>query len=135
MAEDAASRARRSLRGFRQDREPGRPREIRHVVKVHPETERRLVLKATERGITVARLLVESALAGGAEAAKSKAELAGELYRVTRAVGKIGVNVNQIAHATNATLATQPETVEAMRQVQELCDRLQRLLDDVQGPL
>lgn len=135
MSDDSAARARRSLKGFRQDREPGRPREIRHVVKVHAETERRLVLKAAERGITVSRLLVESALAGGAEAAKSKAELAGELYRVTRAVGKIGVNVNQIAHATNSTHELQPETEAAMVEVRELCARLHRLLDDVQGPL
>lgn len=135
MGEDAAARTLRSLRGHRQDREPGRPREIRHVVKVHAETERRLVLKAAERDVSVARLLVESALAGGADAARAKAELAGELYRVTRAVGKIGVNVNQIARATNASREAQAETAEAMREVQELCARLNRFLDDVQGPL
>jgi hypothetical protein len=125
----------RRLRGSRQDREPGNPRLVRHVVKVHPETERRLVLRATERRITVARLLVESALAGGAEAAKSKAELAGDVFQVTRFLGKVGVNINQIAKATNATLETQPETVAAMQAVQRVCDRIERLLDDVEGRL
>ena len=125
----------RRLHGFRQEKEVGRPRQIRHVVRVHEETERRLVLRATERRITVARLLVESALAGGAEAAKSKAELAGELFRLARFLGKVGVNINQIAKATNATLESQPETMAAMQAVQRVCERIELLLDDVEGRL
>lgn len=106
------------------------------MVKVWPEQERRLLLRAAERGnITVARLLLESALAGGAEAAKSKAELAGELFQITRFLGKVGTNINQIAKATNATLETQPETVAAMQAVQRVCQRIEVLLDDVEGRL
>ncbi|MBU2698805.1 plasmid mobilization relaxosome protein MobC [Pimelobacter sp. 30-1] len=132
----AGSRLPKRMRGSRQDRVPGRPRVIRHVVKVHEEDERRLVLRAAERGnITVARLLLESALAGGHEAAKSKAELAGDLFQMMRFLGKVGVNINQIAKATNATLETQPETVAAMQAVQRVCDRIEALLDDVGGRL
>lgn len=125
----------RRPRGSRQDREPGNPRLIRHVVKVHPDTEERLLLRAAPRGITVSRLLVESALAGGADAADRKAELAGELFRLSRLVGKIGVNVNQIARATNATLEEQPETFAAMAATTAVCERIAALLDDVEGKL
>ncbi len=97
----------RRLRGLRQERKPGSPRPFVHKVKVTPEQEERLILRAAERRITVVRLLVESALSGGADAAKAKSELAGELFRITRLLGKIGVNINQIARVTNATLEAQ----------------------------
>jgi hypothetical protein len=117
----------------RQIRLPGVRREIVHKVKVNPDQEARLVAKAGERGITVSRLLVESALAGGADAAAAKAQLAGELYRITRVVGKVGVNVNQIARATNATLEEQPSTRAAMDAIVRLTERLELFLADVEG--
>jgi len=122
----------RRLGVLRQERRPGSPRPFVHKVKVTPEQEQRLVLRAGERRITVARLLVESGLAGGADAAKAKAELAGELFRVSRLLGKIGVNVNQIARATNATLEGQPELVGALAAVGRVCARIETLLDDVE---
>ena len=93
----------RPLRGLRQERRPGSPRPFVHKVKVTPEQEERLILRAAERRITVARLLVESALTGGADAAKATSELAGELFRISRLLGKIGVNVNQVARLLNGT--------------------------------
>ena len=95
-------------RQVRQIRRPGSPRATRHVVKVTAEQEARLVARASEAGWTVSRLLVESALAGGADAATARAELAGEMFRVVRMLGKIGVNINQLARATNATGEVQP---------------------------
>lgn len=89
------------------------------------------MLLATARRITVARLLVESALAGGADAAKAKAELAGELFRISRLLGKVGVNINQIARATNASLELQPGTGPAIQALGRVCARLDQLLDDV----
>ena len=121
-------------KGSRQGRTPGKPRQFRHVVKVHPHVEEQLLLLAAPRGITISRLLVESALAGGADAARMRSELGAELFRVGQFLGKVGVNVNQIARATNATLETQPETVAAMVAVQRVCARLDVLLDQVEVP-
>lgn len=131
MDEQPPVRGPRRLLGTRQERWPGRPRTIVHKVKVTEDQEQRLVLRATERRVTVARLLAESALSGGADAAKAKAELAGELFRVGRLLGKVGVNVNQIARATNATLETQPDTVGAMQSVERVCGRIDALLEDL----
>ncbi len=133
MADREQSPLPRRLRGLRQERKPGSPRPFVHKVKVTSEQEERLILRAAERRITVARLLVESALAGGADAAKAKSELAGELFRVSRLLGKIGVNVNQIARATNATLEAQPEMAGALAAVGRVCSRIETLLDDVEG--
>ncbi len=122
----------RRLRGLRQERKPGSPRPFVHKVKVTPEQEERLILRAAERRITVARLLVESGLAGGADAAKAKSELAGELFRISRLLGKVGVNINQIARATNASLEAQPETGGALQAVGRVCARIETLLDDME---
>ncbi len=124
---------RRRLRGFRQERRPGSPREVVHKVKVTPEQEQRLVARAEERGVTVSRLLVESALAGGSEAAKTKAVLAGELFGISRLLGRLGVNVNQIAKVTNATRRVQPEMAAALEATVRVCDRIEGFLDDVDG--
>lgn len=120
-------------RGLRQERRPGSPRPHVHKVKVTAEQERRLLARAAERDITVSRLMVESALAGGADAARSRAELAGELFRAARVLGKVGVNVNQIARATNATRESQPETFAAMDAVERVAGRIEELLGDVEG--
>lgn len=125
-------RARRLLTG-RQERRPGSPRMIRHVVKVTPDQESRLLLRAAERRITVARLMVEASLTGNATAAQTKAELAGELYRLSRLLGKIGVNINQIARASNVTLELQPDTGPAIEALGRVCTRLNLLLDDVEN--
>lgn len=104
-----------------------------HKVKVTHEQEQRLVARAGERGITVSRLLVESALAGGSEAAKSKAVVAGELFGISRLLGRLGVNVNQIAKATNATRRVQPEMAAVLDATVRVCGRIEGFLDDVDG--
>ena len=112
----------------------GRPRPHVHKVRVSEEQERQLVLRAAEHGnVSIPRLLVESALAGGTEAARTLAGVAAELFRTSAFLGKVGVNVNQIARATNATLETQPETVAAMEAVVRVCDRIDALLEDLES--
>lgn len=118
-------------RGLRQRRVSGGARPISHRVKVTPEQEARLLLRAAPRNITVSRLLVESALAGGAENAAARAEHRDELYRIMRLFGKVAVNINQIARATNATFEVQPETGPAIAAIGRVALRLEQLLDDM----
>lgn len=96
-----------------------------------PEQELRLLLRAAPRNITISRLLVESALAGGAENAAARAEHRDELFRVVRLLGKVSVNINQIARATNATFETQAETAPTIAALGRVVTRLERLLDDM----
>ncbi|MGI8416157.1 MAG: plasmid mobilization protein [Nakamurella sp.] len=119
------------LRQIRQVRRPGSPRGTRHVVKVTAEQEARLVERANEAGWTVSRLLVESALAGGADAATARADLAGEMFRVVRLLGNVANNINQMARSTNATGQVQPGTVHALDAIGRATDRLQSVLSDI----
>ncbi|HEX3825681.1 MAG TPA: plasmid mobilization relaxosome protein MobC [Sporichthyaceae bacterium] len=109
-------------------------RDRRHYVKVSAGEEARLVELASARGITVARLLVESALAGGAESAGAAAAVAAELAVLSRAVGRVGVNVNQIARVTNATGEVQDATTAALRAVEVVAARLGAVLAGLAGP-
>lgn len=85
---------------------------------------------AAARGITVARLLVESALAGGAESAGARAAVAAELAVAVRALGRVGVNVNQIARVTNATGEVQDGTAAALAAVEVAAAQVQAVLSD-----
>jgi hypothetical protein len=115
----------------RQVRATGRVRPHAHRVKVTGEQETRLVELAAARGITVARLLVESALAGGAQSAADRAVVAAELSVLGTALGRVGVNVNQIARATNATHEVQPATEATLAAVREVAGRLAVVLEDL----
>lgn len=113
----------------RQVRAAGRVRPHAHRVKVTVEQETRLVELAGARGITVARLLVESALAGGAQSAAERAGTVAELTVLGNALGRVGVNVNQIARAANATGEVQPATEATLGAVREVAARLAVVLD------
>jgi hypothetical protein len=103
-------------------------------VKVTVEQEERLQVLAAARGITVARLLVESALAGGADSAGARAAVAAELAVLSRGLGRVGVNVNQIARVTNATGEIQEGTAAALRAVEIAAARVQTVLAEVDSP-
>lgn len=124
MTEQTAGRPPR-----RQLRRAGSRREVTHKVKVSAEVEARLVERAGARGITVSRLLVESALTGGADAAAARAELASEMFALTRVIGRIGLNINQLAKVANATGSVPPETRHALDAMGRASDRLTALLD------
>lgn len=113
----------------RQIRRAGSRRETTHKVKVSADQEARLVERANARGITVSRLLVESALAGGADAAAARAELAGEMFRISRLLGRVGLNINQLAKVANATGSAPPEARHALDAMTRVCDRITELLD------
>lgn len=132
----AHERERRPFRRRRRENAPG-GRSHSHRVRVSPEEEAQLVLRAERMGVTVPRLLVESALQGGAERlearrteSQERVQLGVELNQLQRKVGAIGVNINQIARATNATGEWQSELESSLvylrkvlRQIEEFRDR------------
>ena len=115
----------------RQLKRAGSVRGVRHVVRVNAEQEARLQARADERGITVARLLVESALAGGADAAATKAATMADLFLVVRLLGQVGNNVNQLARVANATGALPPEAPAALASLTRATDRLTVFMAEV----
>lgn len=113
----------------RQVRRPGDPRPHTHKVRVSSEVERRLLELAGERNITVVRLLVEAALAGGAGQAQVRAEMVSELYRQSRVLGRIGVLINQVAKRANTVHEIPSNFEPALAELRQLLAEMRVLVD------
>jgi hypothetical protein len=130
-AAQAGSEERSSRPAARRRRRVPGGRQHRHEVKVTPEEEAVLLRMALAQRVSVPRLLVESALAGGGETASMRRDVIEELFAVHRLLATIANNVNQIAKATNATLETQPETFAAMGAVSRTAERIDTVVDSL----
>lgn len=129
---DEVAGSRRFGRRRRANVEGGR--QHRHEVKVTPEEEGRLLLLAGQQGVTVARLLVESALSGSAETPTQRREAMAELFALHRLLAAVSNNANQIARATNATGEVHAELVETMRAVRRVARRIDDAIDGLSQP-
>jgi hypothetical protein len=99
-------------------------RERRFYVKASDAEAERLLELAAGAGVSVPRLLVESTLAGGRGSVGERAAVLAELVALSRALGRVGVNVNQIARATNATGEMHEQTVDTLAVVREVGERI-----------
>lgn len=78
-------------------------RSIRRVVRLSEFEDNALMLKASEQGVSVQRLLVESALTfETGETATERREAIANILQAQRQLAAIGNNLNQMARATNA---------------------------------
>lgn len=100
----------------RQVRRPGSPRPKSHRVRVTAEQEAQLQRRAAEQRLTVARLLVESALAHepARQADPMSRELAAEFFGLVRLLVGISTNVNQLAAVANTTGTFPPAELVAV---------------------
>lgn len=97
MAEDVA----RGLFGRRRQANIVGGRQARFEVKVTDVEAAELRAIAAEQEISVARLLVESALSRGVETITERRQLGFELTEVRRLLASIANNANQVAKYTN----------------------------------
>lgn len=113
-------------------------RRHRHVVRVTPDEEGELLALALRYHVSVPKLLVDSALAGGSAAAASNAsvrhELLAELFGVHRALGAVGNNLNQLTRAANATGELGQELEHTLAAVRRQLVRLDETLDGLAEP-
>jgi hypothetical protein len=150
-SEPSASVPRRRARDSRRRERVEGGRIHRHNVRVTPEEEAELLMRAEAQRVSIPRLLVESALAtgrpsGAATAGDASAggasrsavmtvterrDLVAQLFIIERALGKVGANINQIAKVTNATGEWQPETRAAMDYLRRIVDRLDTTIDSL----
>ena len=121
----------RSGRGGRRRRANAKGgRHHRHEVKVTPEEEARLVMVAQSLGVTVSRLLVESALAGErGETATERARLLTELFAVHRTLAGVANNVNQIAKKLHGTGELAVESGVVLGEARAVMARIDALID------
>lgn len=108
----------------------GRGRVIQ--VRVSEAEDRVLRASAERAGMTVQRLLVESVLRReSGEDIASRHAASGELIRLVRAVSSVGVNVNQMAKATNATGELPENMAATVEGIRDLVRRANVAIDRV----
>ncbi|NTW42378.1 MAG: MobC family plasmid mobilization relaxosome protein [Cellulomonadaceae bacterium] len=136
MSEDGQVQpAPRALRRRRRANAEG-GRQHFHKVGVTPEEELRLTVLADQHGVTVPRLLVEAALsAADTMTITERRQSAAELFRVSRLLGTVANNVNQMAKATNATGVVQEDMAATLRYLREvLGPRIEAALEELVEP-
>lgn len=105
----------------------GRP--ARRVVKLSASEDAALMVAAAEAGVTVPRLLKESALAlSRGESATERRALITELFGVQRHLAAVGNNLNQIARGVNIDGSVREDLGEVL-------EYLRGSLRDVDGAL
>ena len=104
------------------------PRRVYQQVKLTEDERDQLRARAAELGMSVPRLLVESALSG-VETPTDRRRMIADLFEVRRLLATIANNVNQLAHAANIsgqvseglrlekTLADVDEILVALRRI------------------
>ena len=85
----------------RRAREPV-PRHVIQKVKLTEEEREQLRGRAAELGMSVPRLMVESALSG-VETPTDRRRMVAELFETRRLLATVANNVNQLAHSANIT--------------------------------
>lgn len=101
-----------------------------HKVKVTPEEEAQLLQLAQAQGVTIPRLLIESALAAGAsETPTERKQVIVELFGVHRLLANVANNVNQIARHANAGDEFPDDAASTLAYVRKLAFRINDVVD------
>lgn len=131
MSEDTEGRAPGRSAARRRRVEGGRHH--RHVVRVTPEEEAQLLALALRYRVSVPKLLVDSALAGGSEAAASNASvrhaLITELFGLHRLLANVANNVNQMTKTLHATGELPPQTGEVLAAARRTAEKIDDVID------
>jgi Bacterial mobilisation protein (MobC) len=101
-------------------------RVIAHKVKVLADQEARLQGLAAEQGVSVSRLLVESALAGDGWTSAQRRELVRQLLAARRDLAGLATNVNQLARWANTVERFPRDARERVGRIDEAIARLER---------
>jgi hypothetical protein len=111
----------------RRAREPV-AREVIQKVKLTGQERDQLRARAAELGVSVPRLLVESALSGVETPSERRLRLV-ELFEIRRLLATVANNVNQLARAANISgqVAARRRLEETLGEVDELLARLREL--------
>lgn len=110
-------------------------RQHRHVVRVTAEEEGELYVRALRYHVSIPKLLVDSALAGGSENAASNAsvqqELLTTLFTTHRLLAGIANNVNQIARVGNSTGVVPAEASAVLDAARRAAEQIDELVDAI----
>ena len=118
----------RPLGRSRREREPV-PRRVFQQVKLTEEEQQQLRARAAALGVSVPRLMVESALGGATGMVPDRQVEVAELFEVRRVLATVANNVNQLARLANTTgeLGMQGRLEDALADVEEVVGRVRAM--------
>ncbi|WP_394366996.1 plasmid mobilization relaxosome protein MobC [Paeniglutamicibacter gangotriensis] len=103
-----------------------------HKVKVSPEEEAQLLQLAEQQGVTIPRLLVESALSLDApETPTERKQAIAELFAVNRLLANIANNVNQLARHANSGDEFPADAAAALARVKSVAMRIEDTVERI----
>jgi hypothetical protein len=105
-----------------------------HRVLVTPAEEAKLQRLALDQGVSVPRLLIESAFAGTGETPTQRREAVAELFAVHRLLAAISNNVNQLARHANAGDEFPAEAGATLDAVRRVAARVSAAIDELAEP-
>lgn len=101
-------------------------------VRVTPEEDLELRVRADRAGVSVPRLLVESALhGGGPQSVAVRREALAELFALERLLGAVSRNINQIAKHANTTGEVREELAGSLAALRRVYDRIEAVMDEL----
>ena len=105
------------------------PRRVYQQVKLTEAERDQLRGKAAELGMSVPRLMVESALSGGVETPTERRRTVAELFQTRRLLATVANNVNQLARSANISgqVAERERLEKTLGEVDELLADLRRV--------
>lgn len=93
-----------------------------------------LDVKATQHGVTVTRLLVESALGDGMAGAVERRTIVAELTQIRTLLGRQSSNINQIARWANSEREFPADAAAAVEAARALMQRIDEVVSEVSRP-
>lgn len=129
MGEVPGNARSRSLARKRRANVPG-GRKHAHLVKVTPEEEAALQMKAAKQNTHVVRLMVESALSDEpGETVTERREFVAHLFELQRLLSNVANNVNQLAKWANTTGEVGADLHETLAETRAVYERIDEALD------
>lgn len=105
-------------------------RRFRHVVKTTDLEEAELVVLAERHGVTVSRLLLQSALEiGQQDVLPERRRVIDELFRLRRDLAGEAVNLNQIAHHANESGEVRGNVADTLAAVRACAEQVNETLE------
>ena len=105
------------------------PRDRRYVVKVNALEDAQLRGRAVVAGVTVSRLLFESAMNSHIETDTARKEVVSEVFAVRRLMANVANNVNQLARYANSESVFPAEAEAVVAEYRSIVPRLSDALD------
>lgn len=129
-----AEKSERRLFGRQRRANADVPRDRRYVVKVNSEEDAQLRARAVVAGVTVSRLLFESAMNAHIETDTARKEVVSEVFAVRRLMANVANNVNQLARYANSESVFPAEAEAVVAEYRSIVPRLSDALDRLEQP-